>query len=93
MPATATQQQSYTCPACYGLGTVGEAGPTDRYATGEMQYRGYYPTNLCSMCNGAGVWGVPHDYQPQPVEQPKPQVVKTVKDYDLGDYEDPRDRI
>ena len=77
MPATQAQeaQPDYTCPACYGLGTTGEAGPTDRYATGEMQSRGYYPTNLCSMCKGSGVWGVPRDYQPEAVVQQEPAKV------------------
>ena len=98
MTATPAQeaQQSYTCPACHGLGTTGEASPTDRYATGEMQYRGYYPTNLCFMCKGAGVWGMPKDYQPQPVELPKPPKVERVTAFDVEEWEDredPRDRI
>ena len=70
MPSTT---QSYICEECGGTGRNGrEAGMTDLYATGEQQWRGYYPTNLCYACNGAGVWGVPQEAEPEKVE-PKPQ--------------------
>jgi len=96
MPATI--KQSYRCEECGGSGRDWrEAGITDRYAVGEQQWRGYYPTNLCFACNGTGVWGVPQDIEveepaPEPVAPPKPQT-PVIAACDRDDWEDPRDRL
>jgi hypothetical protein len=98
MPATT---QSYICEDCGGRGRIGhEHSVTDRYAIGEQQWRGYYPTNLCYACNGAGVWGVPKETEP-PKPKPKPpkplltleQQICGVQCEDWADREDPRDRL
>jgi hypothetical protein len=46
------------CEECGGSGTIGsEQRYTDPCAGGgEMQWRGYLPTNFCMICNGTGVW-------------------------------------
>jgi hypothetical protein len=98
MPATI--KQSYICEDCGGRGRIGQADITDRYAVGEQQWRGYYPTNLCYACNGAGVWGVPKEAEP---EKPKPkppkplltleQQVWGVQREDWAEREDPRDYL
>ena len=93
----AAKTQSYICEDCGGTGRNGrEAGMTDLYATGEQQWRGYYPTNLCFACNGAGVWGKP---EPEPVEEkvvvtpaPKPKA-PFIAACERDDWEDPRDRL
>ncbi len=96
MPATI--KQSYVCEECGGTGRNGrEAGMTDLYATGEQQWRGYYPTNLCFACNGSGVWGVPKDAEPEEVEaKPAETKINTLLSRpvaDDDDWEDPRDRL
>jgi hypothetical protein len=96
MPATV--KQSYICEDCGGTGRNGrEAGMTDLHATGEQQWRGYYPTNLCFACNGAGVWGMPQETEPAK-EKPKPPkpLLTLEQQIDGGccaDWEDPRDRL
>ncbi len=72
---------------------------TDLYATGEQQWRGYYPTNLCYACNGAGVWGMPHEIEPERVKEPPQKcagLLTLEQQIDGGwcaDREDRRDRI
>jgi len=99
--AATTVKQSYICPECGGSGRDWrEAGITDRYATGEQQWRGYYPTNLCFACDGSGVWGVPKDAKPEEIEA-KPEPIPAEKSNTLlrrpimddDDWEDPRDRL
>jgi hypothetical protein len=96
MPATV--KQSYICEDCGGTGRNGrEAGMTDLYATGEQQWRGYYPTNLCYACNGAGVWGVPQEAE-QTKEKPKPPkplltLEQQIDGVCCADWEDPRERL
>jgi hypothetical protein len=96
MPATV--KQSYICEDCGGTGRNGrEAGMTDLYATGEQQWRGYYPTNLCYACNGAGVWGVPQETEPEKAKPKPPKPLLTLEQQIDGvccaDWEDPRDRL
>ena len=96
MPTTI--KQSYICEECGGMGRNGrEAGITDRYATGDQQWRGYYPTNLCFACNGSGVWGVPDNAEPQKVEAKPATPVKENTFWSRpvvdDEWEDPRDRL
>lgn len=46
------------CEQCGGSGSVGtEQRPTDFCrGAGEVQWRGYIPTNFCHDCNGTGWW-------------------------------------
>jgi hypothetical protein len=94
-----TRTQSYICEDCGGTGRNGrEAGMTDLYATGEQQWRGYYPTNLCYACNGAGIWGMPQETEPEKVEAkpPKRADLPSLEEQICGsrtDWEDRRDRI
>jgi len=93
MPATV--KQSYICEDCGGRGRIGhEHSVTDRHAIGEQQWRGYYPTNLCHACNGAGVWGIPQPVEEKVVVKPAPQPkAPVIAACDQDDWEDPRDRI
>lgn len=96
-----TVKQSYVCSECGGSGRSGrEAGITDRYAMGDQQWRGYYPTNLCFACDGSGVWGVPKDAQPEEPkarpelsEPPKENTIWSRPILDADEWEDPRDRL
>jgi hypothetical protein len=92
-----TTTQSYICEDCGGSGRVGQADITDRYAVGEQQWRGYYPTNLCYACNGAGVWGVPQKTEPEKVTPKPPKPSLTLEQQLDGGWlasrEDPRDYL